>query len=733
MKTIILLLILSVLCISCNSTDRKVENIRTFTKVYGYVRWFYPGDEASSIDWNRFAVYGIQKVENARNQKELKNILQELFKPIAPALIIDDTTLVKNFDIKSITPLDTSLNKPVYWLHYGVYLGDKSNIYKSMRINKDTTWRNHICLLNGLSDISKYLGKEMKIVATMKSCANTEGKIFLVANSIKYIFLDYIDILCRKGNIFNIKDEWGKYEIAFRVNQNDTYLAFGIGIDKAAGVYLSDITLMLNEDNIWKPVKTFNLDMDEMSWETNDFSFDFTSNDKQQIKNKHVIKIVPKAPTNTTSIGSYIRKNIGNNLICEMPLALYSNKKHTFPVSDTLSLKSLKEQLSQISDSTLNTGNIGVRLANVIIAWNVFQHFYPYFDVIHIDWDKELSIALSNAYNSFTNIDDYKNLSQMVAKLEDGHGWVNNEKIDQWAPPFSIAFIENRIVVKASDSPLFLKGDIIENIDGRNAKEELIQQERYISGSPQLKRYRALNMFGSDFAQSKATIILKRNNEEHKIEVIRSLKCNLYFNNLGYGEFKGIDVGGGIYYENTLNNFFNIESENMAKAKGVIVSSMFDHVSELIPHIIHEPVWSPIWNYPVTTYPDRENTFYYKRRWKINPQMPFIDAKFAFIKEPYNVSFAETLVDIIDHYKLGNLIGDTTAGTNGNANIIPLMGGYSISWTGMQVLKHDGSQLHLIGYRPDYPVNRTIKAIKEDRDEYIEKAKEVLLKEIKNY
>jgi len=54
------------------------------------------------------------------------------------------------------------------------------------------------------------------------------------------------------------------------------------------------------------------------------------------------------------------------------------------------------------------------------------------------------------------------------------------------------------------------------------------------------------------------------------------------------------------------------------------------------------------------------------------------------------------------------------------------MGGYSIMWTGMKVLKQDGSQHHLIGYRPDYPVKRTIKAIKENRDEYLEKALEIL-------
>lgn len=46
-------------------------------------------------------------------------------------------------------------------------------------------------------------------------------------------------------------------------------------------------------------------------------------------------------------------------------------------------------------------------------------------------------------------------------------------------------------------------------------------------------------------------------------------------------------------------------------------------------------------------------------------------------------------------------------------------------WTGMKVLKHDGSQLYLKGFEPDYPVNKTIRAIKEGRDEYLEKALEV--------
>jgi len=83
-------------------------------------------------------------------------------------------------------------------------------------------------------------------------------------------------------------------------------------------------------------------------------------------------------------------------------------------------------------------------------------------------------------------------------------------------------------------------------------------------------------------------------------------------------------------------------------------------------------------------------------------------------------------VGIIEHYKLADMVGGPTAGCNGNANFIPLIGGYQIMFTGMKVLKHDGSQHHLLGIKPTYPVTRTIKAVLDGRDECLDKAIEVL-------
>ena len=63
---------------------------------------------------------------------------------------------------------------------------------------------------------------------------------------------------------------------------------------------------------------------------------------------------------------------------------------------------------------------------------------------------------------------------------------------------------------------------------------------------------------------------------------------------------------------------------------------------------------------------------------------------------------------------------------NGNVNPFTLPGGYRFSWTGMKVVKHDGSQHHLVGIRPTIPTTPTIQGIREGRDELLERAVEVI-------
>jgi hypothetical protein len=70
------------------SEDRTLENLRAFAKLYGYVKYFHPSDEASSVDWKRLAIHGAARVKTAKDAAELELRLKELFGPLGPTLQI---------------------------------------------------------------------------------------------------------------------------------------------------------------------------------------------------------------------------------------------------------------------------------------------------------------------------------------------------------------------------------------------------------------------------------------------------------------------------------------------------------------------------------------------------------------------------------------------------------------------------------------------------------------------
>ncbi len=141
------------------------------------------------------------------------------------------------------------------------------------------------------------------------------------------------------------------------------------------------------------------------------------------------------------------------------------------------------------------------------------------------------------------------------------------------------------------------------------------------------------------------------------------------------------------------------------------------------PHLIDHAVTSAQWNFPVITRPDQTDVSFRRQgEWQISPRAPYLKAKRAFITDGRAISYAESCVGIVEHEKLGAIVGGPTAGTNGNINPVALPGGYRFIWTGMKVLKHDGSRHHGIGIQPTVPVSRTIAGVALGRDELLERA-----------
>jgi len=121
---------------SCSKSNQEIKNLESFTKVYGYVRYFHPSDEASKIDWDKFAIYGCKEVENCKNSEELVKTLNALFKPVAPSIIIYKTGENVTFDTLSISPGKSDNLKPVCWQYIGLNPGTVYTAYQSARTNR---------------------------------------------------------------------------------------------------------------------------------------------------------------------------------------------------------------------------------------------------------------------------------------------------------------------------------------------------------------------------------------------------------------------------------------------------------------------------------------------------------------------------------------------------------------------------------------------------------------------
>ena len=415
-------------------------------------------------------------------------------------------------------------------------------------------------------------------------------------------------------------------------------------------------------------------------------------------------------------------------------MALYADEKGTLPSGKKLEKPARQAQLSAEDRAT--------RLATVALAWNILQHFYPYFDVVQTDWPAALREALTAAATDADERAFLRTLRLMVAALHDGHGNVflaNAPGAARSTLPLLWDWVQGRLVIThvAEDAPGEAKslkpGMVVLAIDGRPAAEALAEAERAISGATeQWRRYRGLSELAA--GEEAREVSLEIEDGAGRVRVVHVARTPRNERLAEPRPPKIHEIEPGIFYvdvDRIDDRDFSEALPRLEKAKGII----FDfrgYPSRLsafafFPHLVDHLVKSQQWNFPVIKRPDQTDlTFRRQGEWLIAPKGPYFKAKRAFITDGRAISYAESCMGIIEHEKLGAIVGGPTAGTNGNVNPVALPGGYRLVWTGMKVLKHDGSRHHGIGIQPTVPVSRTIDGIARGRDELLEKAVEVV-------
>jgi len=453
--------------------------------------------------------------------------------------------------------------------------------------------------------------------------------------------------------------------------------------------------------------------------------------DKPQNATYHSERVrTPFDRTGTSQTSTDPRKpftaDLGGGVSCLVPLALFADAKGTLPHAAS----QLTE--SQAAAVKYSGNDRATRLADVVLAWNVLQHFYPYFDVVQTDWPRALKDAMTSAATDTDEKAFVITLRRMVAQLHDGLGNVfySGESL-AFTVPVIFGWVEGRLVITdvAADSATGLQpGDIVLAIDGKPSVEALAEREALISGAtPQWRRYSAMVWLAMGAKDSELKLEVQGGDGQTRPVVLRRTVETQSLNETRPPKIS--ELKPGIFYvalDRVKDEDFQAALPQLEKAKGIIFDLRgYPSVSPVvISHLIDGPVMSARWMIPIITKPDHLNIPEYDTpgRWDLKPIAPRLKAKIAFLTDGRAISYAESYMGIIEAYKLAEIVGEPTAGTNGNVNPFVLPGNYTVVWTGMKVLKHDGSQHHGIGIQPTEPVSRTIKGVRDKRDEQLERA-----------
>ncbi|HYE03305.1 MAG TPA: S41 family peptidase [Phycisphaerales bacterium] len=435
------------------------------------------------------------------------------------------------------------------------------------------------------------------------------------------------------------------------------------------------------------------------------------------------------APPEAPPISSAVFTEVGGGVRAWMPIALYACNAKAVAAPATLR--------PERPEGWSPSGNDrAVRLAGVIEAWNVLQHSYPY--AMPPAWEGALGAGLREAAEAADDRAQLDVLRRLVSKIGDGHGRVfHQEMFPQYALAVDWTFAGDSLVVTAPVEPATpegpRRGDVVVRYAGRPLGEVYAETRGLISAASEgWARYNAAAMLRQRESDAPVELVLRGPEGAERTVRLTPVVAG------GRGAVPSeprpepvSEVRPGVWYIDPSRlgeEELRVAIGQAAEARGVI----FEHRCYptvgpwYLGHLSDKGLTSAQWHTPVIVFPDRAIERFERSGWPVPPGKPRITGKVAFVTDGSAISYAETLLGMVEHFGLGEIVGEPTAATNGNVNRFTVPGGYEVMFTGMKVLKHDGSEHHGVGIRPTVPVSRTPAGIAAGRDEMLEKAIEVV-------
>jgi len=427
--------------------------------------------------------------------------------------------------------------------------------------------------------------------------------------------------------------------------------------------------------------------------------------------------------------GAHVDIDLGEGLKARVPLALTDAQARA---SDTRrgGLEALTQALA--SGSSPGEGlDLDTRFADVVVAWNVFRHFYPYWAETSVRWDDRLEPNLRAAKAAETRAAQADALRVLVSEAEDGHGRVLDPLLREQRSvlPVGLGVVEGHLAITSSAVAEAPVGAIVSAVGGAPARRALADAERLASGTAQWREVRALWALTSGPEGADVRLTIDDGSGPRDV----TLRCAGETPPLEKRPDPIVELASGLWYADLTRATaaqLTPRLPALASARGIVFDLRgypTDAGAMILPHLIERPETDRWMHVARLVAPFAEPAGWQDFGWDIRPAEPRLAGRRVFMTDARAISYGESVMGYVADRKLATIVGRNTAGTNGNVASFLVPSGLRISFTGMRVTGHDGrSPFHLVGVKPDVPVAPTIAGLRRGRDEVLERALAVI-------
>ena len=375
--------------------------------------------------------------------------------------------------------------------------------------------------------------------------------------------------------------------------------------------------------------------------------------------------------------------------------------------------------------------------ADLVIVHGITRRFFPYFDIVGDGIDDRLleTLVEAEAWDGTDRLSEGDLLRRFGEVLHDGHQFLFDY---QGASPFVgrlplfLDEVDGRPVVRRSLVDDVHPGDAIVSIDGRPIEDLYADELRCTSTATPGYQFdvatrRVAQMRGPE------DLVLEDPDGGQRTVTVDPVSTSVYFDQIGTAPSTRpsgplTDLGHPeLHYLNMAEEVTPTTADANAAIAGAggaagLVVDMRGYPAgnhyEVAARLIQQLFFSPRFGVRQFTGPDITSVAV--TQYPLAPlSPPSFSGPIVLITGPHAVSAAENFMLLLEGAgRPSAIVGQQSAGTNGNITGVYLPGGFGFTYTGVNVRRADGSQFHGIGLLPDIPVPLTAADLRDgvDRD-----------------